>query len=44
MVRMLEERGAEAIPCPIIAIRDAPDAESVAAPAGKWSWFRASVV
>ena len=28
MVRMLEERGAEAIPCPIIAIRDAPDAES----------------
>ena len=31
MVRMLEERGAEAIPCPMIAIRDAPDAEPVAA-------------
>ena len=26
LVRMLEERGAEAIPCPMIAIRDAPDA------------------
>ena len=24
LVRMLEERGAEAIPCPMIAIRDAP--------------------
>jgi uroporphyrinogen-III synthase len=34
--RMLEERGAEAIPCPMIAIRDAPDAEPVAA----WiRWF-----
>jgi len=33
---MLEERGAEAIPCPMIAIRDAPDAEPVAA----WlRWF-----
>ena len=31
LVRMLEERGAEAIPCPMIAIRDAPDAESIAA-------------
>ena len=31
MVRMLEERGAEAIPCPMIAIHDAPDAEPVAA-------------
>jgi len=31
LVRMLEERGAEAIPCPMIAIRDAPDAEPVAA-------------
>jgi len=31
MVRMLEERGAEAVPCPMIAIRDAPDAEPVAA-------------
>src|SRR6476620_6610404 len=36
LVRMLEERGAEAIPCPMIAIRDAPDAEPVAA----WlRWF-----
>jgi uroporphyrinogen-III synthase len=33
---MLEERGAEAIPCPMIAIRDAPNAEPVAA----WiRWF-----
>ena len=24
LVRMLEERGAQAIPCPMIAIRDAP--------------------
>src|SRR5215510_13150766 len=31
MVRMLEERGAEAVRCPMIAIRDAPDAEPVAA-------------
>jgi uroporphyrinogen-III synthase len=29
LVRMLEERGAEAVPCPMIAIRDAPDAEPV---------------
>ncbi|MGA8433514.1 MAG: uroporphyrinogen-III synthase, partial [Methyloceanibacter sp.] len=36
LVRMLEEHGAEAIPCPMIAIRDAPDAEPVAA----WlRWF-----
>ena len=36
LVRLLEERGAEAIPCPMIAIRDAPDAEPVAA----WlRWF-----
>jgi uroporphyrinogen-III synthase len=36
LVRMLEERGAEAIPCPMIAIRDAPNAEPVAA----WiRWF-----
>jgi uroporphyrinogen-III synthase len=30
LVGMLEERGAEAIPCPMIAIRDAPDAKPVA--------------
>ena len=36
LVRMLEEHGAEAIPCPMIAIRDAPDEEPVAA----WlRWF-----
>jgi len=36
LVRMLEAHGAEAIPCPMIAIRDAPDAEPVAA----WiRWF-----
>src|SRR5215813_677830 len=29
LIRMLEEYGAEAIPCPMIAIRDAPDAEPV---------------
>src|SRR6188472_3436280 len=29
LVRMLEEYGAEAIPCPMIAIRDAPDAKPV---------------
>jgi uroporphyrinogen-III synthase len=32
LVRMLEERGAEAVPCPMIAIRDAPDPE----PVGVW--------
>jgi hypothetical protein len=31
LVRMLKERGAEAIPGPMIAIGDAPDAESVEA-------------
>jgi uroporphyrinogen-III synthase len=31
LVRMLEERGAEAVPCPMIAIRDAPDPEPVEA-------------
>jgi uroporphyrinogen-III synthase len=36
LIRMLEERGAEAIPCPMIGIRDAPDAAPVAA----WlRWF-----
>src|SRR5262245_16272348 len=29
LFRMLEEHGAEAIPCPMIAIRDAPDAKPV---------------
>ena len=29
LVRMLEEHGAEAVPCPMIAIRDAPDAKPV---------------
>jgi uroporphyrinogen-III synthase len=31
LVRLLEERGAEAIPGPMIAIRDAPDAEPITA-------------
>ena len=31
LVRMLEERGADTVPCPMIAIRDAPDAASVEA-------------
>jgi len=31
LVRMLEERGAEAVPCPMIAIHDAPDPEPVEA-------------
>ncbi len=31
LVRMLEERGAEAVPCPMIAIRDVPDPEPVEA-------------
>jgi uroporphyrinogen-III synthase len=34
LVRMLEERGAKAIPCPMIAIRDAPD------PAPVEAWLR----
>lgn len=31
LVRILEERGAEAVPCPMIAIRDVPDPEPVEA-------------
>ncbi|MGC1177726.1 MAG: uroporphyrinogen-III synthase [Methyloceanibacter sp.] len=31
LVRMLQERGAEAVPCPMIAIRDAPDPTPVEA-------------
>ena len=31
LVRMLEERGAEAVPCPMIAIPDAPDRAPVEA-------------
>jgi uroporphyrinogen-III synthase len=31
LVRMLEERGAEAVPCPMIAIRDAPDPSPIEA-------------
>jgi uroporphyrinogen-III synthase len=31
LVRMLEELGADTVPCPMIAIRDAPDAETVEA-------------
>ena len=31
LVRMLEERGADTVPCPMIAIRDAPDPEPVEA-------------
>ena len=31
LVRMLQERGAEAVPCPMIAIRDAPDIAPVKA-------------
>ena len=31
LVRMLEELGADTVPCPMIAIRDAPDAEPVEA-------------
>jgi len=34
LVRMLEERGAEAVPCPMIAIRDVPD------PAPVEAWLR----
>jgi uroporphyrinogen-III synthase len=34
LVRMLEERGAKAVPCPMIAIRDAPD------PAPVEAWLR----
>ena len=31
LIRMLQEYGAEAIPCPMIAIRDAPEAKPVEA-------------
>jgi uroporphyrinogen-III synthase len=31
LVRMLEELGADTVPCPMIAIRDAPDAAPVEA-------------
>jgi uroporphyrinogen-III synthase len=34
LVRMLEERGADTVPCPMIAIRDAPD------PAPVEAWLR----
>jgi len=37
LIRMLEEYGAEAIPCPMIAIRDAPDAEPVKAWLGRFA-------
>jgi uroporphyrinogen-III synthase len=37
LIRMLEEYGAEAIPCPMIAIRDAPDAEPVEAWLGRFA-------
>ena len=37
LVRMLEERGAEAIPCPMIAIRDASDAKPVEAWLGRFA-------
>ena len=30
LLRMLEERGADTVPCPMIAIRDAPDITPVA--------------
>jgi uroporphyrinogen-III synthase len=31
LLRMLEERGADTVPCPMIAIRDAPDTAPVEA-------------
>jgi uroporphyrinogen-III synthase len=31
LVRMLEEFGADTVPCPMIAIRDAPNTETVEA-------------
>src|SRR5262245_8341934 len=37
LTRMLEEYGAEAIPCPMIAIRDAPDAKPVEAWLGRFA-------
>ncbi|MGB6440863.1 MAG: uroporphyrinogen-III synthase [Methyloceanibacter sp.] len=36
LIRMLEEYGAEAIPCPMIAIRDAPDVKPVEAWLGRF--------
>src|SRR5579883_1151184 len=36
LVRMLEERGAECLACPLVAIRDAPDPEPVAAWIGRF--------
>jgi len=35
LIRMLEEYGAEAIPCPMIAIREAPDVKPVEAWLGR---------
>ena len=37
LVRMLEEHGADAIPCPMIAIRDASDAKPVEAWLGRFA-------
>jgi uroporphyrinogen-III synthase len=37
LIRMLEEYGAEAIPCPMIAIRDTPDAKPVEAWLGRFA-------
>lgn len=37
LIRMLEEHGAEAIPCPMIAIRDAPEALPVEAWLGRFA-------
>src|SRR5262245_16629962 len=37
LLRMLEEHGAEAIPCPMIAIRDASDAQPVEAWLGRFA-------
>jgi uroporphyrinogen-III synthase len=37
LLRMLEEHGAEAIPCPMIAIRDASDAQSVESWLGRFA-------
>jgi uroporphyrinogen-III synthase len=36
LLRMLEERGADAIPCPMISIRDAPDSAPVEAWLGRF--------
>jgi uroporphyrinogen-III synthase len=37
LIHMLEEYGAEAIPCPMIAIRDAPDTRPVEAWLGRFA-------